>query len=93
VRWRRAAAGLQQAFGVLDGGGPIFAEHTLRRLDEVTEHVEMRKEIELLENEADLAANGAKTLGTFTRASAGREHVAANAHLAAVECLEPVDAA
>ena len=46
----------QQRFGHLDRFSPALPEHASRRLDNVIEHAHVRPQVEILEDEANLAA-------------------------------------
>src|SRR5512141_732769 len=64
-----------------------------RRFDDVLEYREMRKEVELLEHEADLTPHRLQQARVGSRVGGGCQHAAAHADLAALERLKPVEAA
>ena len=76
------------------GLGARLPEHVDRRLDNVAEHVEVRKQVELLKHEADFFAHRtAAPPRDHARSASGTSTMLAHPDLAALERLEPVDAA
>ena len=88
----------QQRFGVLDGLGLALAQHAAWRLDEVVEDRHVRPEVEVLEDEADLAAQaidlavvGGDQLAVLDRLEL--EFFAGDEDLPGVRVFQQVDAA
>ncbi|MCY1186893.1 hypothetical protein D9M73_278070 [compost metagenome] len=52
----------QQCFGHFDGFGLALAQHAARGLDDVIEDAHVRPQVEVLEDEADLAAHAVDLL-------------------------------